>query len=162
MSNLKKPYKMKVAGTGHRPDKLGGYTPEVMENLVKVAEDYLRKFEEIPVVISGMALGWDQALAQAAINCNCPLHAYVPFAGQEKAWPIESQKYYNKLLEKAAIVHICSAGPYEPWKMQKRNVLMVDHCDILLAMYNGTAGGTENCIKYAQLKKKPVVNLWNQ
>lgn len=55
---------MIVAGTGHRPNKLGGYGDDVFERLVALARTYLWHMEPWHV-ISGMALGWDQALAQA-------------------------------------------------------------------------------------------------
>ena len=46
---------------------------------------------------------------------------------------------------------------YHPAKMQKRNEFMVDNCDILIALWNGTSGGTKNCINYA--KKKENVQI---
>jgi uncharacterized phage-like protein YoqJ len=43
--------------------------------------------------------------------------------------------------------------------MQKRNEYMVDKCDKLLAVWNGTTGGTHNCIKYAKSKGKEIILL---
>lgn len=40
--------------------------------------------------------------------------------------------------------------------MQKRNEWMVDRIDELLAIYNGTPGGTKNCIDYAKKLGKPI------
>ena len=68
---LKIKINMIVAGTGHRPNKLGGYNNESFLKLVNIAEDALKQME-VTEVISGMALGWDMALAQAAINLNIP------------------------------------------------------------------------------------------
>lgn len=42
------------------------------------------------------------------------------------------------------------ADHYEADVMQKRNEYMVDHSDIVLAVWNGKKSGTENCIKYAE------------
>lgn len=55
---------MILAVTGHRPNKLGGYSKQAYRKLVKIAEVNLKKLNP-DKVISGMALGWDQALAQA-------------------------------------------------------------------------------------------------
>jgi len=76
---------MILSGTGHRPDKLGGYSDSAFDNLVKIAEDYLKESKP-DKVISGMALGWDQALAEACVNLNIPFIAAVPFKGQESKW----------------------------------------------------------------------------
>lgn len=81
---------MTVAGTGHRPDKLGGYSKEAGDALFTVASDYLQKTQP-SLVISGGALGWDTELALAAISLGIPLSVYIPFLGQDSVWPIESQ-----------------------------------------------------------------------
>lgn len=153
---------MIVSGTGHRPNKLGGYSKKAFNHLVSIAEEWLKE-NKPSKVISGMALGWDQALAQAAINCKIPLIAAIPFKGQESAWPQESQYYYMRLLEKAENIHIISEGGYSPSKMQIRNEWMVDNSDLVLAMYDGTKGGTQNCIKYIMSKhNKQYINLYNK
>ena len=153
---------MILAGTGHRPDKLGGYTEAVSSALLKVATEAISLLDdESPVeVISGMALGWDQALAQASCNLGLPFIAAVPFVGQEKKWPLSSQEIYHQLLSKAKTVKIISPGGYASWKMEKRNQWMVDNCDEIIALWNGTAGGTANCIAYAAAKKKTIHNFW--
>lgn len=153
---------MIIAGTGHRPDKLGGYSQEALRKLVVISQRYIDTLPEKPIILSGMALGWDQALAWAAINSGCEWWAYVPFKGQEMHWPEDSQAMYHLLLRNASHTVICSEGGYAAWKMQHRNKLMVDDSDCILAMFDGSPGGTANCIKYAELKKKPVVNLYNE
>ena len=51
-----------------------------------------------------------------------------------------------------------SQDPYAVWKMQKRNIWMVDQSNVVVAVWNGEkSGGTYNCIKYAIEKKKPVL-----
>lgn len=150
---------MIIAGTGHRPDKLGGYSVEVNQKLLKVALDNL---EGVTKVISGMALGWDTALAHAARMKGIPFIAAVPFFGQERMWPKVSQDSYHDMLKAAEdVVYVCDQG-YAPWKMQIRNEWMVDHCDMVLALWDGSAGGTGNCMKYVQQKEKPYKNVWNQ
>lgn len=152
---------MIVCGTGHRPNKLGGYENAVAVRLVKTAEWGLASMAERPLaVISGMALGWDQALGQAALNMNIPLWAYVPFEGQESMWPRKSKDAFYCLLDEAAKVVICSEGGYAPWKMQVRNECMVDDSHEVLALWDGSTGGTGNCIQYARKKEKNIVNLW--
>lgn len=158
---------MIIAGTGHRPDKLGGYGLEVYNSLVGLARDWLLFLDEDPsvhvqAVISGMALGWDQALADAAIAAGIGLHAYIPFKGQESKWPLESRNNFNRIIGQATKVVECSEPGYAAWKMQHRNKRMVDDCDAVLALWNGSEGGTANCVAYAEKHRKPIINLWEQ
>lgn len=151
---------MILAATGHRPDKLGGYSPGAVNRLRLIAHKYLVKTRPV-IVISGMALGWDQSVAQAALLAGVPFVAAIPFVGQERKWPAASQEAYHEVLAQAEKVHIVCAGGYEPWKMQQRNEWMVDKCDRLVAMWNGGPGGTANCLAYNEATKRvPVDNLW--
>lgn len=157
---------MIIAATGHRPNKLGGYGFEIQQRLIEVARDYLT-FESALAphgleVIIGMALGWDQAFAFAAYDLKIPYIAAVPFHGQEKLWPEQARATYRKLLDRAAHVHIICDGDFEPWKMQRRNEWMVDNSDRLCALWNGTGGGTANCVRYAEDAFIPIDNVWRE
>ena len=44
--------------------------------------------------------------------------------------------------------------------MQARNEWMTDNCDLLLTLYDGSASGTGNCIRYADETGRDVLNLW--
>lgn len=151
---------MIVAGTGHRPDKLGGYSTQAETRLVLFAVSVLGEITPSEV-ISGMALGWDMALAEAAYLLGIPYRAYIPFQGQERKWPRESQALYRNLLVHAQDIVVCSEGGYAPYKMHVRNHRMVDDCNQVLALYNGTPGGTAECIAYAEKVGRPVENFWD-
>lgn len=144
---------MIVAVTGHRPDKLGGYE---FHNPKRVwVRDRLREklLEHKPDhCISGMALGVDQDFAYVCIEMAIPFTAAIPFVGQESKWPQAAQQFYRELRDKAVSVVVVSGGGYAAWKMQTRNEWMVDHCDLLIAVWDGTDGGTGNCVKYADKK----------
>lgn len=152
---------MIYAATGHRPNKLGGYGAFAHSRLVKVASAHLRISKPIMVIV-GMAQGWDQAVARACIDLGIPFRAAIPFKGQEKEWPAQAQGHYQFILAHASSIHIVCDGDYEVWKMQKRNEWMVDHCNQVLAIWDGTPGGTANCIRYARSLKRPIVNLYEE
>ena len=152
---------MIIAGTGHRPDKLGGYDPHTTRKVLTFAEDVLRHYQP-STVITGMAQGWDMALAQASINLNIPFHAYVPFIGQEQVWPSATRLYYKALLQHAQHIIVWSPGGYSKQAMQIRNQRMIDECELLLALWNGSSGGTGNAIAYAMFTGKMYTNLWPQ
>lgn len=152
-----------VCGTGHRPNKIGGYGPVPETKLLRLAQSALAALrdEHGPLeVISGMALGWDTALARAALSLEIPFVAAIPFLGQEKMWPSSSQDSYNDLLRESARQIIVCEGKYAPWKMLERNKWMVDNSDLVLALWDGSKGGTGHCVSYAKEKNKEILNLW--
>lgn len=151
---------MIVAFTGHRPNKLGGYiVPNPTYDLVRARIIHELLEVEASHIISGMALGVDQWAAEIAVAAGIPFTAAIPFRGQEDAWPTSSQKAYAALLKKAHDVVIVSEGGYSPHKMQLRNEWMVDHCDKLIAVWDGTPGGTANCVSYAMSKDKEIIRI---
>lgn len=150
---------MIIAGTGHRPDKLGGYNMKATMRLHQIATTAVLTAKP-DIIISGMAQGWDMALAQCAINLKIPLWAYIPFVGQEQVWPQATRLYYLELLRRAEKVEVCSEGGFTKAAMHRRNRRMVDDCDSLLAMWDGSDGGTAGCISYASFIGRPYTNLW--
>ncbi|RVC70408.1 DUF1273 family protein [Mesorhizobium sp. M00.F.Ca.ET.038.03.1.1] len=151
---------MIIAATGHRPPKLGGYSDEVRAALRALAVSYLT-IERPARAISGMALGWDEAFAEGATDLGIPFIAAVPFEGHDSRWPPESRRRFARLVSKAAEVHIVSDIPGAR-AMQQRNEWMVDRADKLCALWDGTFGGTFNCLRYAKKIGRPVENLWSQ
>lgn len=154
---------MKIAITGHRPNKLNNeYDLEgPMTDFLRHKLQSLIKHYEPTHMISGMALGVDMLLATMAIENDIPLIAAIPFLGQECLWSEKSQKMYRNILsyQKCEKVIVCE-GKYEAWKMNRRNEWMVDNCDLLIKVWDGTLGGTANCCRYADKegKKSVLVN----
>jgi len=151
----------RVAGvTGHRPDKLGGWDP--LHPVVGRVKQALRAalIETWPsYLITGMALGVDQWAAQEALELGIPFVAALPCDGMEQQWPLPSQERFRELLTKARQTVIVSPGPYKPWKMQRRNEFVVNGCEVLLAVWDGSSGGTKNCLDYAREKNRTIKYL---
>ena len=150
---------MIVAGTGHRPLGLGGYGAEHIAPVFKLVYQWLQE-NQPELVLSGMALGFDTILADAAQILKIPFHAYIPCLEHSSKWPTDSHITYDRLLEKAKRVIFTSYAPYSSTCMQKRNEALVDDCHFLLAYWNGSRGGTKNCIDYAISQKVPMINLF--
>lgn len=159
---------MVIAGTGHRPDKLGGWdtTDDWWPRLVSVAEESLDRYRPSKVV-SGGAAGWDLALSTAAKNLEIPLVMAIPFLGQERRWNSFWQGIYNESMEYGE-VNILTPGEDLSYDIIRqalldRNVWMVDNCDMVLAMWNGdSSGGTAHCIRTCNTKGRMWVNLWGK
>lgn len=151
-----------VSVTGHRPDKLGGYEITARRAVGAFAAEQLLQLAP-DRVITGMALGWDQAVAAACIILDIPFVAAVPFEGQERRWPQESRERYHRLLSHAdERVVVCDDFVPAVKALQKRNEWMVDRAEEVIALWDGSFGGTHNCITYARKKGVPVRNLWDQ
>lgn len=133
---------------------------------IRVAANFLRELRETRTVggiISGMALGWDQALAEASLMLQIPLICYLPCRNMSKPWPTEAHNRWVRIINRAERVCLAVKDDYPgPWCMQKRNEMMADDCDLLLACWDGTSGGTANCLGYAKRKRPDleIVNLW--
>lgn len=164
---------MKIAATGHRPPKICSwdeYETVGLERLIALARNCLIRLDA-EEAISGMALGWDIAFSLAAINLNIPVIAAIPFKGQERKWSQKDQLLYNDTVcLSQEVVYVCkeempSSGEWSKQKidqmMKARDRYMVDRCDKVLALYNGTSGGTDATVNYANSQGKPVVNVWS-
>jgi uncharacterized phage-like protein YoqJ len=142
---------MIIAGTGHRPHRLGGYDDHAYGRLVDLARAALEK-HQADQVISGMALGWDLGL---------PLTVAIPFVGQESRWSADDQARYQRLLGEAVQVQVLGRDTDTTAAFRARNRWMVDNCDVLLALWDGEEqGGTCYTVHYARSRGRPVVHLW--
>ena len=146
-----------VAVTGHRPPQLGGYKipNPIYDQVVFGLAAAFEKFKP-SIVMTGMALGTDQWAAEVCVNMGIPFAAIIPFNGQEKIWPPQSQAKYHWLLQQAHTRILISSGGFTPSAMQKRNEYMINNCHQVVAAFNGSSGGTANCLAYAFKMGKPV------
>lgn len=152
--------------TGHRPNKLGGYNPNAPLN-IKVKEaiqaKMLSAIQKVGPEVTfniGMALGVDQWSAELCIDLGVPFDAFLPCVNMEKKWPKAAQEHFRTLLKHARTVTLVHEGEYPgAWVMQKRNEVMVDNADYVLSVWDGTPGGTANCVNYAREKGIKTVNI---
>lgn len=140
----------KIAFTGHRPQKLNGKMETVKLSIRSFLEQEQQKHEKL-LVISGGALGVDQYAAEIARELNIPYVLILPFPVEvmAKKWNDESKEHLKGLIKGAVKTYVVQKTfSFEGY--QRRNEAMVDHCDLLCAVWNGTKGGTKNCIDYAK------------
>lgn len=151
--------------TGHRPDKLGGYSRNPKQDWVKAA---LRKviswangFDDVRHFISGGAIGVDQWAAEIVLSMGneAVLTIAKPFPDQACMWPRSTQDHYQAICDMADSVVNVSEGPFTHAKMFKRNEWMVDRSDYVIAVWDGTPGGTQGTVKYARSQGKDVLRI---
>lgn len=174
--------------TGHRPDKLGGWNlnnptmDAVRYELEKLIEDLIVN-HGITRFISGGAQGLDQVAFKRVHDLKAKYpHIQniiaIPFEKQDDAWPLKAKQLYRKLLTFAdEKIYVDSLEKYQingfkvgdycsPVKLEIRNHYMVDHSDLVIAVFDGIfeeikngkkkKSGTGNCIKYAWKHDKKV------
>lgn len=158
--------------TGHRPNKFDFGYKEDDPKCVKIKE-LLSEYIEVAIAegfttfISGLALGVDMWAAEAVIKLkeefpHIRLIAAIPCQGQEKRWPKESQERYQAILEKADDSVLVTDGPYTPQTMIARDEWMVDHSDRLIAVFDGSRGGTKHTFDNALSKGIEIVRIHPQ
>lgn len=156
---------MKICVTGHRPNKMYGY--DLSDNRWLGLKE---KFKELLTdnkcdeAITGMALGVDTVFALAILElknegCDIKLHCAIPCKNYSGRWIKKSVDLYNDILSKADIVRVVSDEEYKPWLMQKRNEYMVNLANKVIAVWDGSKSGTENCVKYARKHGKEIIRI---
>lgn len=151
--------------TGHRPSKLKGYDPkdnkELLWEIYKVVEDHIIN-KGVTTFISGMALGidmWSARMVLRAKRMGYPelkLICAIPCKNHSSKWNAQSQKEWQRIVEQADEVFYVSEEEYSPRLMQRRNIWMVDESDYVIAVWDGSNGGTGNCVKYAKEESKQI------
>lgn len=169
----------KIAFTGHRPEKLptGDGRIALQAEIANALKRALAKYGESHqvVAITGGAQGIDTDAAREAYKLKIPYIVAIPFEGQSSKWETEAQERYQKMCRLAngevaqllanngervrgGAVYI-SQGGYEYAKYGKRDRWMVDHCDALIAVYDGSPSGTGKTYDYAKSIRKPVLRI---
>ena len=144
---------MIIAVTGHRPQKLAAPgTEQRVRPVLKWALETLKP----QWVITGMALGVDQWMCEEALALGVPVLAAIPCWDQETFWRPEAKVKYHELLGRVQAKEVVSPGAYHAGVMQERNRWMVDRATCVVAIFDGTAGGTANAVTYAIQNRKPV------
>ncbi len=133
----------KVAFTGHRHLKYG----DAVKSLEKIHSDFPGA-----MWITGGAYGLDSHAARFALDNFIPLWLVLPFPAKILCakWPsgdardllFRSVKECTKF---SVVSPVFSMDAY-----QRRNEFMVDAAEVLAAFFDGSRGGTANCVRYAR------------
>lgn len=138
--------------TGHRPEKLH-HDEAAVCGILRNAIDAAMA-DGFTTFISGMSRGVDIwaaeiVLERKRINPGMRLICALPHPDFEKRWSFSWQQRYRAVVERADLVKaICPV--FSMASYQCRNEWMVDHSARVIAIYNGTVGGTKKTIEYAE------------
>jgi len=154
--------------SGHRPCKLSfGYNEEDLYCL-RLQVSLINEVDKmqkngVTTFLTGMAQGVDIIAAEIVLDIkraypddNIRLVSVVPYEGQANRWTMEYRERYFDILSKADEV-ITLQKRYTDTCMQERNRYMVNSSSHLIAVYNGTKGGTKYTVDYAIKKGLDVI-----
>lgn len=154
--------------TGHRPGKLPwGYNEEDPRCLAlkrRMADAVAAAYEQgYRHFLCGMAQGCDLYFCECALALreelpDVTVEAAIPCPTQADAWPAAQRERYDRLVSSCDFETLVSAR-YTPSCMQRRDRYMVDHASLLIAAFDGTAGGTRYTVEYAMRRGISVVDL---
>ena len=154
--------------TGHRPEKLPWGTNEadircaalkrkIRDALDAAYEEGMRHF------ICGMARGCDFYFAEAVLDLRSEhpevtLEAAIPCAEQSAAWSAAHRVRWQEITDRCDKRTVLQPF-YTPDCMLRRNRYMVDHSSLVIAVYDGSNGGTRRTLEYALISKVPFVDI---
>lgn len=144
--------------TGHRSAKLPWGANENDPRCLRLKADLADAVEAVYEggvrhFICGMAEGCDIFFGEAvaALRRSHPdvtLEAAVPCPEQDLRWSAGSTERYDRLLSECDKLTVVSPR-YSPECMMRRNRYMVDRSGVVIAVFNGSRGGTFNTLRYA-------------
>lgn len=153
---------------------------ELHKTITEVIYKYRQSGETEFKFIFGGALGIDQMAFYIVNEIKNSLNESsgytiiteiaVPFEEQDVKWFEQDRKRWKEQLKQADSIVIVDTldeylidgyteGKYYPAKMQKRNEYMVNESIAVIAVWDGTSGGTANCVKYAQKHGKIIIRV---
>ena len=154
------------AFTGHRPQNLPfGFNEEDERciNLKKVLREQIINLienEGVTHFISGMAIGVDMYAAEIVLGLKASypgitLESAIPCENQAAKWSEALRDRYFDIASKCDKETLIQTY-YTPDCMDKRNRYMVDHADVLIAVWDGSPSGTGKTVRYAHQQGKSV------
>lgn len=110
-----------------------------------------------------MARGCDFYFAEAVIALrrtypDITLEAAIPCETQTSGWPEEDRVRWEWILAQCDYETMVQTQ-YTRGCMLRRNRYMVDHSALVIAVYDGTSGGTRRTLEYALRQKVPFVDI---
>jgi len=154
--------------TGHRPEKLPWRDREDDPRAVALKEKLFDLVEAlcqsgITHFLCGMARGADFYFCEAVLRLreeqrDVTLEAVIPCEEQALRWSERDRNRYFHLVSQCDYETLIQTN-YGPDCMKKRNYYMVDHAAVLIAVYDGTLGGTMQTVSYARRKGLEIIEI---
>ena len=156
------------AFTGHREGKLPWHGNELDGRCLRLKQSM---YEAVRLAytsgkrhfLCGMATGCDTYFCETLIRLrqekrDVTIEAAIPWEGQSLRWSEKQRRRYHRLVSECDYQTVVQSF-YSDDCMMRRNRYMVDSASLLIAAYDGKAGGTRNTMLYAMRQGVEVVEL---
>lgn len=158
-----------VCFTGHRSQKLPWGFNEDDERCVKMKKHLKETIESAikrgyDTFITGMALGFDMICCEVVLELkkeykHIKIIGALPCLNQDCKWPIKEQQRYRNLIKQLDDTRCIYDTYIGPECMLERNRFMINNSSLLIALFNGQAGGTKSTIDYAKKQGLEIIIL---
>ena len=153
--------RLSVAVTGHR-DLSGVEVPALRERVRWLLEHLVSEYPDLQVeVLSGLAAGADQLVAQEALSLGLPLLAVLPLPVDEYRRDFDDAAAFDALLDQCdGVITLPRLDGPDPGADEaarachyaQLGVFLSNHCQVLLALWDGKpdgpVGGTASVVRY--------------
>lgn len=159
---------MKIMGTGSRSMVKAPDAKTVYDNLEAKVLLLAAKYPDL-TLISGMAEGWDEAIAKVAQRNGIPYIVMIPnlgyasyYWGKNSLLKVDRMKTFNALITNATdVVYVCKyiyedVNGIRTHSNFIRNQAMVDACDGAL-VYKPESAGTRDAVARLKAAGKPYM-----
>lgn len=170
-----------IALTGHRPQKLGGWdidTPAYLtlqKDLERIIDEYIAH-DTVVHCHSGLALGADTVWSKAILSArkhypnNVKFHAEIPMPEQPTKWfrkedvdfwyeQTSTADFHRVYGELTSAADESSRRRRAAQLLKERNVGMISAADVVIAVHDGSKGGTYHAVNIARKQGKHVIQL---
>ena len=154
--------------TGHRPEKLPWGRNEADRRCVALKARLQDAVEAAYAegkrhFICGMARGCDFYFAEAVLalrsrKVGVTLEAAIPCAVQSASWTKDQRERWERLVTASDYQTVLQQA-YTSDCMIRRNRYMVEHSSLVIAVYDGSDGGTRRTLEHAIREKVPFVDI---
>ncbi|MBR3704298.1 MAG: DUF1273 family protein [Oscillospiraceae bacterium] len=154
--------------TGHRPEKLPWGKNESDPRCILLKSKIRDAIEAAYAegkrhFICGMARGCDFYFAEAILALreekgDVTLEAAIPCAVQSASWSAQQRARWEMLVADCDVKTVLQEA-YTPDCMHRRNRYMVGRSSLVIAVYDGSDGGTRRTLEYALREKVPFVDI---
>jgi uncharacterized phage-like protein YoqJ len=150
---------MIVTGIAHDPEKLQERSLLPSNELVHLASKALKMYKATRLITS-LELGWEQALAKAALEMKIPYIVSFPYPGRDKDWSQENRILYYELLSRADELYQVN-DEYSLAALEECRDWQTSQSDLVLALWNYEfESDVFTAIRSALDKDVQVCNLW--
>lgn len=126
---------MKVTFLGHRPQDMGGFTPNELQKAIHANIEQILLTNKNYIVLTSLAPGIEMWAGEIAYNLKIKYHVYIPYNNYHAKWPSVVRKQYSSLLKHTSKRIVISDSEYDSKKLLEKDVMMTTDANIIYSFF---------------------------